>query len=128
MPKHFTFAAAVGYLGVPPVSAQDPAADYPNRQSRSVANPAGGGMDTATRIVAERLQKLGQPFVIENRGGAGGNLGAEAVYGAAPDGYTLLASHARADDHQRRSLQEAQFRSDEVRAGRRDDVSRTCCW
>ena len=46
-----------------------------------------------TRIVADKLtQKLGQPFVIENRGGAGGNLGAEAVYTAAPDGYTLLAS------------------------------------
>jgi tripartite-type tricarboxylate transporter receptor subunit TctC len=46
-----------------------------------------------TRIFAARLQqRLGQPFVIENRGGAGGNLGAEAVYVAEPDGYTLLAS------------------------------------
>ena len=69
-------------------------ADYPNKPVKIVVSvPAGGGVDTATRIFAERLQKkLGQPFVIENRGGAGGNLGAEAVYGAAPDGYTLLAS------------------------------------
>src|SRR6185369_6974012 len=50
-------------------------------------------VDTVTRIFAARLQQhLGQPFVIENRGGAGGNIGAEAVYTAEPDGYTLLAS------------------------------------
>ena len=70
------------------------AADYPNKPVKIVVSvPAGGGVDTATRIFAEGLhQKLGQPFVIENRGGAGGNLGAEAVYAAPPDGYTLLAS------------------------------------
>ncbi len=55
--------------------------------------PAGGGVDTVTRIFAAGLQQhLGQPFVIENRGGAGGNIGAETVYAAEPDGYTLLAS------------------------------------
>ena len=58
-----------------------------------VCVPAGGGVDTITRIVADRLrQRLGQTVVVENRGGAAGNIGAEAVYGAAPDGYTLLAS------------------------------------
>ena len=58
-----------------------------------MTGPAGGGVDTVTRIFAERLQqKLGQPFVIENRGGAGGNVGAEQVYASAPDGYTLMAS------------------------------------
>jgi tripartite-type tricarboxylate transporter receptor subunit TctC len=77
-----------------PVGAQDPAADYPNRVVRIVVNnPAGGGLDTVTRIVSEALtRKLGQTVVIENRGGAGGNIGAEAVYSAAPDGYTLLAA------------------------------------
>jgi tripartite-type tricarboxylate transporter receptor subunit TctC len=46
-----------------------------------------------TRIFAEQLhQRLGQPFVIENRGGAGGNVAAEAVYVSTPDGYTLMAS------------------------------------
>jgi tripartite-type tricarboxylate transporter receptor subunit TctC len=77
-----------------PARAQDPAADYPNRVVRVIVNnPAGGGLDTVTRIVTDRLtQKLGQPVVIENRGGAGGNIGAEAVYTAAPDGYTLLAA------------------------------------
>ncbi len=95
MSKRLALVATVGiFLGVPSVFAQDGAADYPNKAVKIVVSvPAGGGVDTATRIFAERLQnKLGQPFVIENRGGAGGNLGAEAVYGAAPDGYTLLAS------------------------------------
>jgi tripartite-type tricarboxylate transporter receptor subunit TctC len=73
--------------------AQNPA-DYPSKPIRViVANPAGGGVDTVTRVVAEKLhQKLGQPVVVENRGGAGGNLGAEAVFAAAPDGYTLMTS------------------------------------
>jgi tripartite-type tricarboxylate transporter receptor subunit TctC len=58
-----------------------------------VSVPAGGGVDTVTRIFAARLQqRLGQPFVIENRGGAGGNIGAEAAYTSDPDGYTLLAT------------------------------------
>jgi len=88
-------AAAIGsFWALSPVTAQDPAADYPNRPVKIVvANPAGGGIDTVTRIVAERLSvKLKQPMVIENRGGAGGNLGSEQVYTAAPDGYTLLAT------------------------------------
>ena len=55
--------------------------------------PAGGGVDTVTRIVSEKLQqRLGQSVVIENRGGAGGNIAAEAVFVADPDGYTLMAS------------------------------------
>jgi tripartite-type tricarboxylate transporter receptor subunit TctC len=85
--------AAVGAL-LSPVAAQDPAADYPNRVIRIVVNnPAGGGLDTVTRIVTDKLsQKIGQPVVIENRGGAGGNIGAETVYTATPDGYTLLAA------------------------------------
>jgi tripartite-type tricarboxylate transporter receptor subunit TctC len=87
-------AAAGSLLALSPATAQDPAADYPNKPVKIVVSvPAGGGVDTATRIFAEGMhQKLGQPFVIENRGGAGGNLGAEAVYAAPPDGYTLLAS------------------------------------
>jgi tripartite-type tricarboxylate transporter receptor subunit TctC len=74
--------------------AQDAAAHYPDKPIKIVVSvPAGGGVDSVTRIVAEGLhQKLGQPVVIENRAGAGGNIGAETVYTAAPDGYTLLAS------------------------------------
>src|SRR5215470_9139280 len=73
---------------------QDPAADYPKRPVRIiVCVPAGGGVDTVTRIVADKLaQKLGQPVIVENRTGQSGNIGAEYVFGAEPDGYTLLAS------------------------------------
>ena len=73
---------------------QDPAADYPKRPVRViVCVPAGGGVDTVTRIVADKLgQKLGQPVVVENRTGQSGNIGAEYVFNAEPDGYTLLAS------------------------------------
>src|SRR5262249_27473931 len=88
------FAVAGLLLALAPVRAQDPAPDYPNRPVKIiVSNPAGGGIDTVTRVVADRLTvRLGQPVIIENRGGAGGNIGAEAVYSSAPDGYTLLAS------------------------------------
>ena len=74
--------------------AQDAAANYPNRPIHIiVCVPAGGGVDTVTRIVADGLQKkLGQPVVVENRSGAAGNIGAEAVFNADPDGYTLLAA------------------------------------
>jgi len=74
--------------------AQDAAASYPNRPIRIiVCVPAGGGVDTVTRIVANGLQqRLGQPVVVENRAGAAGNIGAEAVFTADPDGYTLLAA------------------------------------
>ena len=74
--------------------AQDAAANYPNRPIHIiVCVPAGGGVDTVTRIVADGLQKkLGQPVVVDNRAGAAGNIGAEAVFNADPDGYTLLAA------------------------------------
>lgn len=85
-------AAAV--LALSPAAAQNPAADYPNKPVKIIVTvPAGGGVDSVTRIFAEQLhQKLGQPFVLENRGGAGGNVAAETVFVAPPDGYTLMAS------------------------------------
>jgi tripartite-type tricarboxylate transporter receptor subunit TctC len=75
------------------VSAQEDA-DYPTKPVRIIVNVApGGGVDTATRIVADQLRaRLGQPFVVENRPGAGGNIGAEVVFQSEGDGYTLLAS------------------------------------
>jgi tripartite-type tricarboxylate transporter receptor subunit TctC len=74
--------------------AQDAAATFPNKPIKIiVCVPAGGGVDTVTRIVAEGLhQRLGQPVVVENRAGAAGNIGAEAVFTSDPDGYTLLAA------------------------------------
>ncbi len=75
-------------------NAQDVSANYPNRPIKIiVCVPAGGGVDTVTRIVAEGLQeRLGQAVVVENIAGAAGNVGAERVFTARPDGYTLLAS------------------------------------
>ena len=85
-------ATAMLYASV--ALAQDAAANYPNKPIRIiVCVPAGGGVDTVTRIVANGLQKrLGQPVVVENRSGAAGNIGAEAVFVSDPDGYTLLAA------------------------------------
>jgi tripartite-type tricarboxylate transporter receptor subunit TctC len=69
------------------------AAAYPNHAVRLISpNPAGGANDTIVRVIAAKLSViLGAAFVIDNRGGAGGKIGAEAVAHAAPDGYTLLA-------------------------------------
>jgi len=67
---------------------------YPSRLVRIVVPfPAGGTADILPRILADRLsEQWRQPVIVENRAGAGGNIGAEAVAGSAPDGYVLLAS------------------------------------
>jgi len=77
-----------------PAWAQDPVAAYPSRAIRVIVPfPAGGAADALPRIVAERLaQKWGQPVIVENRVGASGSIGAELVWRAEPDGYTLLAT------------------------------------
>jgi tripartite-type tricarboxylate transporter receptor subunit TctC len=74
------------------ISVAAPAAEYPTRPvTILVAFTPGGPSDVLSRIVGKRLQEiLHQPFIIENRPGAGGNIAAEQAKNAAPDGYTLL--------------------------------------
>jgi tripartite-type tricarboxylate transporter receptor subunit TctC len=93
--KYLVLLSAAGPLLAMPAAAQtDSAAGYPNRGVRVIVTvPAGGGVDSVTTIFADKLQRrLGQSFVIENQAGAGGNVGASTVFGAAPDGYTLMSS------------------------------------
>ena len=96
MTKYLALASiACALLTVMPAMAQQTSAgDYPKAPIKIVVSvPAGGGVDSVTRLVADKLQqRLGQPIIIENRGGSGGNLGAEVVYVAAPVGYTLMAA------------------------------------
>jgi len=69
---------------------------YPDRPIRLIAPfPAGGLADVLARAVGDEIARtLGQPVIVENRAGAGGNIGAEAVARSAPDGYTLLMTSA----------------------------------
>jgi tripartite-type tricarboxylate transporter receptor subunit TctC len=83
---------AAGAAAVPFASRIALAQNYPTRPARIISGfPPGGISDTYARIMAQWLsQQLGQQFIVENRPGAGGNLAAEAVAKAVPDGYTLL--------------------------------------
>ena len=90
--RTFTAAAAALAAGTrAPLAQAQGQVSWPNRPVTVInAFAAGGGSDFVTRIVAQRLQaRLGQPFTVENRGGAGGNIGFSAGARAAPDGYTI---------------------------------------
>jgi tripartite-type tricarboxylate transporter receptor subunit TctC len=83
---------ATGALTAPLLPHHASALDYPTRPVRIFEGFGGGGTpDLVSRLIGQWLsQKLGQPFVVENRTGAAGNLATETVVTAAPDGYTLL--------------------------------------
>jgi tripartite-type tricarboxylate transporter receptor subunit TctC len=88
--RSLPFAAGVA-LASSPTLAQAPDV-YPSKPIRFILPfPPGGGTDILGRLISERLAAaLGQPVVIENRGGAGGNVGAEAAAKSAPDGYAIV--------------------------------------
>lgn len=83
--------AAVGAFAATGARAQ---ANWPDHPVRIIVPyPAGGSTDVLSRILGERMKEIfGQPFVIENRPGAGGNIGIAAVTGSSPDGYTIGAA------------------------------------
>jgi tripartite-type tricarboxylate transporter receptor subunit TctC len=83
---------ATGAAALPLLARLASAQSYPSRPVRIVAAfAAGGGVDITARLIGQWLSdRLGQPFVVENRPGAGGNIGTEAVVNAPPDGHTLL--------------------------------------
>jgi tripartite-type tricarboxylate transporter receptor subunit TctC len=82
-------AAAAALPAVPPIAWAQP---YPTRPARLIVPaPAGGGYDIVARLISQFLsERLGAPFIVDNRPGAGGNIGTEAVVRASADGYTLL--------------------------------------
>src|SRR3954471_5946694 len=81
------FAGLIAFL-----SGAQAQSDYPSRPVRVIVNSApGGGTDILTRVLTQQLSKATrQQFIVENRGGAAGQIGLEAVARAEPDGYTLI--------------------------------------
>ena len=85
--------AACAIAALPARDARAQTGDFPDKQVRLIVPfPPGGGVDVIARLVAPRLsENLGRQIVIDNRGGASGNIGTEVAARALPDGYTLLA-------------------------------------
>src|SRR5262245_17065530 len=102
LPRRRALAVAGGALAAPFVASGIARAvdDWPNKPVRYiVVFPAGGQTDTLSRIVCHELSEMtGQQFIIENKAGSGGNVGAEAIARSAPDGYTVglytIAAHS----------------------------------
>src|SRR6202140_4501167 len=92
LPRRSFLRLAAGAVALPALSPIARAQTYPTRPVRIIVGyAAGGAPDIFARLIGQWLsERLGQPFVIENRPGAGGNVGTEAVVRASPDGYTLL--------------------------------------
>jgi tripartite-type tricarboxylate transporter receptor subunit TctC len=92
LPRRQFLHLAAGAAALPAVSRIARAQAYPTRSVRVIVTaPAGGGYDIVARLMSQFLsERLGQQFIVENRPGAGGNIGTETVVRADADGYTLL--------------------------------------
>ena len=97
LPRRKFLHLAAGAAALPAVARLAWAQTYPTRPVRIIVPfPAGLATDTIARLMGQSLsERLGQPFVIENRTGAGGNIGTESVVRATPDGHTLLLMGCR---------------------------------
>jgi tripartite-type tricarboxylate transporter receptor subunit TctC len=93
-PRRRFLHLAAGAAALPVMSRITWAQSYPTRPVRIVVGfPAGGGSDIVARLMGQWLsERLGQQFIVENKAGAGTNIGTEAVVRATPDGYTLLVA------------------------------------
>ena len=96
LPRRKFLHVAAGAAALPALPRVASALDYPTRPVHLLVGfAAGGPLDTSARLIGQWLsERLGQPFVIENRPGAGSNLATEIVARAPPDGYTLLEASA----------------------------------
>src|SRR6267143_3909383 len=96
MPKWTGMLAATGIAAVATFANPATAQNYPTRPITIVVPfAAGGGNDILARLLGKHMGRaLGQQFVIENRGGAAGTIGARAIAKATPDGYTLMVGHS----------------------------------
>src|SRR5450631_967751 len=94
IPRRQFLHLAAGAAALPTMSCIARAQAYPTRPVRIIVGfPAGGANDLHARLIAEWLSKqFNRSFIVENRAGAAGNIGTEAVVRAAPDGYTLYAA------------------------------------
>jgi tripartite-type tricarboxylate transporter receptor subunit TctC len=92
LPRRQFLRLVAGAAVLPTAARIATAQTYPNRPVRLILPfSAGGATDTVARLIADRISAIwGQQVVVENRGGAGGNIGGQAVVQAAPDGYTIL--------------------------------------
>jgi tripartite-type tricarboxylate transporter receptor subunit TctC len=96
LPRRRFLHLAAGAAALPALSRVARAQAWPSRPVHIIVGaPPGGGTDTSARLMGQWLsERLGQPFIIENRPGAGGNIAAEAVVRAPPDGYAFLMAGA----------------------------------
>jgi tripartite-type tricarboxylate transporter receptor subunit TctC len=94
LPRRKFLHVVAGAAALPAVARLASAQAYPTRPVRLVVGaPAGGGIDIVARLLGQWLaDRLGQPFIVENRPGAGTNIATEAVVKAPPDGHTLLSA------------------------------------